>query len=500
MRLALLPILVLTAGCAGSHAYAPAAEAFPSGEEAAKPRSVDEAALEWAEEALEDGRPVEAAWIADSLVSIWAPVSGLDEGTIRRLARLHMELAEDARAAVLLAAVPGRPGGRTLSLLREATSRLSQEELEGIVPLADHSGRVLAVVLAELAYALAQAGQTDSAMIVARRVVEGDAEREERRTAGRVLDGKVEANGTPAKIGLILPGTGRFAAVGAQLLEGALLAVAERRRLAPALEVELVVVHDSSRTDIGADLLRELEEGGVVGVVGPIRSEALLAVAGARRSAGLVIVSPTASEDAGLPFNSYSLWQRERRDTEAAVRLAEWMTSELRLTRFGILYPHSADVGSLQAFQETVEESGGVLIGAFPYDSDSTTFEAPISALGQLEPEGVLVLADNPRTVLQIAPQLVYYGLRSKIISGGANWSDPEVVRRLDPSYADFRLVATYLDRVNPGTGWMRFKNSYEAEYRKALPDNMFVALGYDATGPLSPTTGARAHWRGGWR
>jgi ABC-type branched-subunit amino acid transport system substrate-binding protein len=37
------------------------------------------------------------------------------------------------------------------------------------------------------------------------------------------------------------------------------------------------------------------------------------------------------------------------------------------------------------------------------------------------------------------------------------------------------------VDRVSPGTPWQEFEAAYEAEYRKALADNMFAALGFDA-------------------
>ncbi|NNK49196.1 MAG: hypothetical protein HKP01_10020 [Gemmatimonadetes bacterium] len=92
-----------------------------------------------------------------------------------------------------------------------------------------------------------------------------------------------------------------------------------------------------------------------------------------------------------------------------------------------------------------------------------------------------MVFTDRPRTVLQLAPQLVYYGLRRWVTAGDANWADPDVVRRLDPSYADHRLVASYVDRISAGTPWRQFEISYEVRYRKALPDSYFTALGFDA-------------------
>jgi ABC-type branched-subunit amino acid transport system substrate-binding protein len=84
--------------------------------------------------------------------------------------------------------------------------------------------------------------------------------------------------------------------------------------------------------------------------------------------------------------------------------------------------------------------------------------------------------------VLQIAPQLSYFGLRSRIIGGGEAWSDPAVLRRLEPAFADYRVVAMFMDRTAEGTEWTRYVEAYEREFRRIAPDNLLPALGYDAT------------------
>lgn len=480
MRRWLLPVLILTAGCAGRPGSPPASDAAPGEAAVVERRDVDLSGLRRAEEALTAGQQADAVWAADSLVLAWSPASALEASTARRLAALYASVGEDVRAcAVLLASA--RSDGRTLSQLRESAGRLSVSELQSLAQATEASGPSQAVIWAELARALALAGRSEEAAAAAGRVPSGASADEDVRTAEDVLSSRMVAPESPLRIGLILPGTGRFAAVGGQLLEGALLAVAEHRRNATNPPIQLEVLDDSSRVELAAPLLRELEERGVMAVVGPVRSEALWEAARARREPGLLVLSPTASDDADLPLHSYTLWNRERRERRTAERLAAWLSENLGVTRYGVLYPESSDSAATAAFAAAVEQRRGTVVGAFSYPADSTTFEGPIASLSALDPEAVFVLADNARTVLQIGPQLVYYGLRSKIIAGGAAWSDPVVVRRLDPSYADYRVVATYLDRLNPGTGWARFQIEYEREYRKPLPDNMFVALGYDA-------------------
>jgi ABC-type branched-subunit amino acid transport system substrate-binding protein len=115
------------------------------------------------------------------------------------------------------------------------------------------------------------------------------------------------------------------------------------------------------------------------------------------------------------------------------------------------------------------------------FDPDSTTFEEPIRALAADSPQAVLVLAENGRQVLQVAPQLVYYGLRTSVIAGGDAWSEPEVLRRLDPVFANFRVLGTLADRTRRGGAWSVLREAWEREYREALPETVFPALGWDA-------------------
>ena len=294
------------------------------------------------------------------------------------------------------------------------------------------------------------------------------------------MEGEEEPLLQPVRIGVVLPGAGRFSAVGEEILSGVRLALELHRADPSNPEVELIIVDDSSRVELGIDLVEELEEMDVAAVLGPLRTEGLESAAIRRERDDLTLISPTAAGGQGAEINAYTLWDRNRRAADAAAAVAGWMSDSLGIRSFGVLQPDGGPEAAVEAVRAEVAERGGLVTAAWSYAPDSTTFEIPITAIALQEPEAVIVLSDRPRTVLQIAPQLVYYGLRRWVTGGDANWSDPAVVRRLDPSYADYRLVATYLDRVSPGTPWQAFEAAYEAQYRKALPDNMFAALGFD--------------------
>jgi branched-chain amino acid transport system substrate-binding protein len=358
------------------------------------------------------------------------------------------------------------------------------ESLERSISSLQPQQRVEGVLAAELARAYALAGRSEDAATVARRWGDEEIDPEDGRTIEQVVAGDVEPRPDPIRIGVILSLTGRFSQVGEALQDGVSLAIAEYDSgMTDGPAVELVVLDDESAPGRYEALLADLEALGVAAVIGPIRSQSLAEAASSRTYAGLTIVSPTAARDSGTGPNAYSLWERGRRESAIGNALGHWFPDRLGLFRLAAIYP--ADDGGragFRAFELAALASGASVVGAQEFEPDSTTFELPIQAVLESDPEAVMVLAGDPATVLQIAPQLSYYGLRSRIIGGGEAWSDPSVLRRLEPAFADFRVVALFMDRTAEQTEWSRYVEAYERELRRLAPDNLLPALGYDAT------------------
>lgn len=479
MRGFTLTSLLILMGCASSSAPPPnPAPAETSVETSAPEVEVDRAGLERATDLLEEGNRIAASTLADSLTVEWMAVP-IDRRTAEDLTDLLDLLGAEDLAAEFLLQAPFELNSGLRDRLRKVSAELSIAELQGLLGPQDGPSEAGSILMTELAVALAEANHPDQAAEVADRVLAGSPEGRERDRAEDVLGGRFEPLVGPVRVGVVLPASGRFASVGNQILEGALLALEQRSAQGDLPPVELVIMDDSSRVETGIEQVRALEEEHVIAVLGPLRTESLASAAIRRENDDLLLLSPTASEGQEGVLDVYTLWDRDRRESDVATTLIDWMAGEMSLGTFGVLYPE-ASAPAVQAVLDRAEVLGVEVVAALPYASDSTTFGEPIGALAAAEPEAVIVLSDRPRTVLQLAPQLVYYGLRRWVIGGDANWSDPGVVRRLDASYADHRLVSTYVDQISPGTPWQTFKEAYEAEYRKTLNNNMFTALGYD--------------------
>jgi branched-chain amino acid transport system substrate-binding protein len=487
--------VVLLAGCAsaGGRSDGPWSDPTPgaAGDSLSAARDLDASGTAIADSArflVEARRWFGAGELADSVLAGSAAGERLADPDALAMATLLRHLGEEDRGARLLLDHPATlESGQGIAELRATVAGMSLAEL-GSLHRSLATVRVPAeaegVATAGYALALALSGDAGNAERVARTASQEDLAPDDRRILREVSDGDIQPLTGPVKVGAILSLTGRFAAVGESLRDGIQLAVIERNATAgPGEQVELIIRDDRSEPETTVELIAELESSGVAAVIGPIRSGALLDAAGSRASAALTVVSPTAALDSATGPHAFSLWERSRRSRAIGEALGQWLPERLGLYRLAALYPDSESgrEGYL-AFESAALASGASIEAAVSYQPDSTTFQIPIETAAESDPEAVLVLADEPGTVLQIGPQLSYFGLRSRVIAGGETWSDPAVLRRLDPAFSDYRVVAAFQDRSAPETAWTRYVSAFESEYRRPVPDNLLPALAYDAT------------------
>lgn len=401
-------------------------------------------------------------------------------------AELLLEAIEPwAAADTLLAAGPRMSAALRDSaapLLREALGMLTLSDVSAL--LARHPARSPfgAMLHAERALHLAAEGRMDDARSAARRALDWGPLPADAVRAQEILRAGAAA---PPTIAAVLPLSGHLTPYGRGLLEGITLAVEEHNRTTGD-SIQLVVVDDSSSHELAARRVAELEARRVLGVIGPVSDDGLRAAAQRRTSPDLVLVSPLARQIEHLGPNVYSLWFSTADLERLARTVAEFGVRQMGARRVAVVFPGDA-IGYTQynAFAQEARLHGADIIAAEPYVPNATTYEASLSRVDSVNPEAVYAVATDPRTVIQLAPQLSYYGLRGVQIFGDPNWADPDAVRLLDPRFLNGTVVATYLDRFSPESRWPEFEDLFEARYRKNLGSNVIPALGYDAASLL---------------
>lgn len=136
----------------------------------------------------------------------------------------------------------------------------------------------------------------------------------------------------------------------------------------------------------------------------------------------------------------------------------------------------------LAAFADAVRARDGEIVASVAYDDTATTYADPMTLLRAERPQAIYAPASTPMSVIQMAPQFSFYGLRGVQVLGDAEWSDPQVARLVEPRFINGTVISTFLDRSSPAVRWTEFQELYERTYRKGLQDNLVPALAYDAT------------------
>jgi len=432
---------------------------------------------------------------------------GDPRGTELRLLQAETLVGEEVEQLDRLLRIDGAATpdevARATELARAAVDSVTLEELERVVARVASRGPIMPVVEARLAVSLLEMGRESDAVAYARRAIDGRVTGDELVWAQGVLEGELppgRGRVTSFRIGAVLPESGppALADYARLIREGIEVAVAT------VLGEEYVVTLEA-RDDEGdplraAHVVAELDSGGVVGIVGLLQDQVLLA-AGKARADPVPLVSPTARSADGAGTAVYSL---EGADPAAAERVATYAAVRA-FQRVAMLYPDNpAARAEADAFEARARALGIPVVGRFVYQAGATFFEPQIIgardalradelaelALAEddtlhmevLEP-AALFMPIPPEDVTFLAPQVIHFGLDTLAIEilGTTGWSDPQTLSAVEPRLTT-GVVATAPVGVEPDApGPTRFREAYEAHFRRSLVSPA-PAVGYDAT------------------
>lgn len=177
------------------------------------------------------------------------------------------------------------------------------------------------------------------------------------------------------RVGVLLPLSGPYAAIGKSALAAVQLAFAGEKGL------ELVVGDSEGEAERAARAVEKLvlDEGvgAIVGPVGTFESEAA-ALAAERFEVPIMVLSAGEGVTGTGPF----VFRHRATRSDQARAVARFAVEEMGLRRFAILYPES-DYGRemMKAFWQTVEKLGGQVNGAEGYSLQFLDFSVPIKKL-----------------------------------------------------------------------------------------------------------------------
>ena len=302
--------------------------------------------------------------------------------------------------------------------------------------------------------------------------------------AAAVIATAASAQAPKLKVGLMLPYSGTYAALGTAIENGFRLYLTEQGGRVGGREIEFFKVDDESEPAKAVDNVNKLIKRDNVDVlVGTVHSGVAMAMAKVAKDNGTLLIIPNAGAVAvtgpmcaeNIFRSSFSNWQPGYAMGEvAAKRGAKKVVT--------ITWKYAAGDESVGGFKEAFEKSGGQVVKELSLPFPNVEFQPLLTEIAAIKPDAVYTFFAGGGAV-KFVKDYAAAGLKSSIPLYGAGFLTDGT---LDAQGADAEGLLTTL---HYGDGLDNPKDkAFRAAYAKAygMPPDAYAVQGYDAAQMLA--------------
>ena len=286
------------------------------------------------------------------------------------------------------------------------------------------------------------------------------------------------------KVGLMLPATGTFAALGTAIDNGFRLYITELGGKLSGREIEFVRVDDESDPSKATDNVNKLiKRDNVDVIIGSVHSGVAMAMAKAAKESGTLLIVPNAGADAitgpmcaaNVFRSSFSMWQ-------PAYAMGDVMAKKGLKKVVTITWKYSAGDESVRGFKEAFEKGCGTVVKELNLPFPGVEFQALLTEIAATKPDAVYTFFAGGGAV-KFVKDYAAAGLKKSIPLYGSGFLTDGT---LDAQGADAEGVMTtlhYADALgNPRDA--TFRLAYAKTYK--LQPDVYAVQGYDAAQMLA--------------
>jgi branched-chain amino acid transport system substrate-binding protein len=288
-----------------------------------------------------------------------------------------------------------------------------------------------------------------------------------------------QAQQAKLKVGLMLPATGTFAALGTAIENGFRLYVHEQGGKLASREIEFVRVDDESDPSKATDNVNKLiKRDNVDVIVGTVHSGVALAMARAVRESGTPLIVPNAGADAitgplcaaNIVRSSFSNWQ----PGFASGVMAAQKGYKRAVT---IYWNYAAGQESAKGFTEAFEKGGGKVIKELTLPFPNVEFQALLTEIAAQKPDVVFAFFAGAGAA-KFVKDYDAAGLRRSTPLIGSGFLTDGVLEAQGASAQGLQTALHYADGLNTPRD-NKFRAAYAVRYK--LQPDVYAVQGYDA-------------------
>lgn len=293
------------------------------------------------------------------------------------------------------------------------------------------------------------------------------------------------------KIGLHYELTGEVADYGTAEQKGSSLAIKLANEEAGYERFQKVEYDNKSDTTESVTIATTLASDGVAGVVGPATSGASAATYQIMNDAGIVVISPSATQtnitlrnpdDPSSEAYEY-IFRVCFEDAYQGAAMGQYAYDKLGAEK-AVIYQDSASdyaKGLEVAFKEQFEKLGGEVVSTEYYVAKDTDFSSVLTNIKNMDYD-VLYIAGYYNEAGLIIKQAREMGI-DKIILGGDGFDSESLVELAGNENLNDVYFTTAYTTINASEDLQNFIEAYKAEFNEE--PSMFSALAFDATNVL---------------
>ncbi len=288
----------------------------------------------------------------------------------------------------------------------------------------------------------------------------------------------------PLKVGLMLPYTGTYAALGNAIENGFRLYVNEQGGKLGGRQIEFVKVDDESEPSKATDNINKLiKRDNVDVVVGTVHSGVAMAMAKVAKDTGTLMIDPNAGADAvtgamcalNIFRSSFSNWQ-------PGYAMGEVLAKKGYKNVVTITWKYAAGDESVGGFKEAFEKGGGKVVKMLSLPFPNVEFQALLTEIASLKPDAVYTFFAGGGAV-KFVKDYAAAGLKKTIPLYGAGFLTDGTLEAQGAAAEGLMTTLHYADALNTPRD-NAFRLAYAKTYK--LQPDVYAVQGYDAAQMLA--------------
>jgi branched-chain amino acid transport system substrate-binding protein len=296
-------------------------------------------------------------------------------------------------------------------------------------------------------------------------------------TLGHAQQGKL-------KVGLMLPFSGTYAALGVAIENGFKLRVEEQGGKLGGREIEYIKVDDESDPAKATDNVNKLiKRDNVDVIVGTVHSGVAMAMAKAAKESGTVLIVPNAGADAVTgPMCAQNIFRSSFSNWQPAYAMGEVAAKQGKKTAMTLTWKYAAGDESVAGFKEGFEKGGGKVVKQLTVPFPNVEFQALLTEIAAAKPDAVYSFFAGGGAV-KFVKDYAAAGLNKNIPLYGPGFLTDGTLDAQGESAQGMLTTLHYADGLNTPRD-----NAFRTAYAKAfkLQPDVYAVQGYDAAQMLA--------------